>query len=129
MIERDRVRELARRYTEAWCSRDATQVAALYRPGGTIAINGGAPTGIAEVAESFIAAFTDIEVFMDDLVFGDDLVEYHWTFTGTHSGTGQSVRITGSETWTIGEDGLIATSQGRYDEAEYERQLEHGTAS
>jgi hypothetical protein len=41
-------------------------------------------------------------------------------------GVGKWVRISGAETWTIGEDGLIAASQGAYDVAEYERQLEHG---
>jgi hypothetical protein len=30
-----------------------------------------------------MAAFPDIEVFLDDVVFKDELVEYHWTFTGT----------------------------------------------
>jgi hypothetical protein len=33
------------------------------------------------------------------------------------------VRISGYEEWTFGEDGLIATSQGHFDEAEYNRQL------
>jgi hypothetical protein len=36
------------------------------------------------------------------------------------------VRIPGFEEWTIGSDGLIATSTGTYDEAEYERQLRDG---
>ena len=36
--------------------------------------------------------------------------------------------ISGSEEWTIGPDGLIATSKGTYDEAEYQRQLEVGVA-
>jgi hypothetical protein len=62
------IQQLARRYTEAWCSRDPAQVAGHYVPGGTIAINGGEATDIAEVAQSFIAAFPDIEVFMDDHV-------------------------------------------------------------
>ena len=30
--------------------------------------------------------------------------------------------------WTFGDDGLVAESQGHYDQAEYDRQLEHGTA-
>ena len=45
----------------------------------------------------------DIEVFMDDLVFKDETVEYHWTFTGTNTGpggTGKYVRISGLEEWT-----------------------------
>jgi hypothetical protein len=33
------------------------------------------------------------------------------------------VRISGREEWTLGPDGLIASSIGRYDQAEYERQL------
>jgi pimeloyl-ACP methyl ester carboxylesterase len=36
------------------------------------------------------------------------------------------VRISGFEEWTIGDDGLIAASLGHYDQAEYDRQLEHG---
>lgn len=118
--------ELARSYTEAWCSHDPARVAAHYAPGGTIAINGGEAAGIAEVAESFIAAFPDIEVSMDDLVVRDDVVEYRWTFTGTSAETGKWVRIPGYEEWTIGADGRIASSRGNYDQAEYERQLQEG---
>jgi len=117
------VHELARSYTEAWCSRDPARVAAHYVPGGTIAINGGEPAPILEVAASFIAAFPDIEVFMDDLVAGRGAVEYRWTFTGTSSETGNAVRISGREEWALGDEGLIASSIGRYDEAEYHRQV------
>ena len=118
--------ELARSYTEAWCSHDSARVAAHYAPGGTIAINGGEAAGIAEVAESFIAAFPDIEVSMDDLVVRDEVVEYRWTFTGTSAETGRWVRIPGYEEWTIGADGKIASSRGTYDQGEYERQVQHG---
>jgi nuclear transport factor 2 (NTF2) superfamily protein len=121
-----RIEELARSYTEAWCSRDPARVAAHYAPGGTIAINGGEPAGIAEVAESFIAAFPDIEVLMDELVVKDDAVEYHWTFTGTSAETGKWVRIPGFEEWTIDAEGRIASSRGTYDQAEYDRQLREG---
>ncbi len=128
-LDQARVRDLARSYTNAWCSHDPARVAAHYVPGGTIAINGGEPTEVTEVARSFISAFPDIEVFMDDLVFKDETVEYHWTFTGTNtgpSGTGNSVRISGFEEWTFGDDGLVVESRGQYDEDEYDRQLEHG---
>src|SRR5579885_210339 len=92
--DRQRIEQLARAYTNGWCSRDPARVAAHYVPGGTIAIKGGDPAGIAEVAEAFIAAFPDIEVFMDDLVVREDgSVEYRWTFTGTSAETGKSVRI------------------------------------
>jgi predicted ester cyclase len=123
------VRELARSYTEAWCSHDPARVAAHYVPRGMITINGGQPTEIAEAARSFMDAFPDIEVSMDDLVVNDATVEYRWTFTGTNTGpdgTGKSVRISGVEVWTLGDDGRIVESEGSYDANEYDRQLEHG---
>jgi nuclear transport factor 2 (NTF2) superfamily protein len=130
-LDQDYVRDFARTYTEAWCSHDLARVADHYTPGGTIAINGGEPTEITEVARSFLAAFPDIQVFMDDVFFKEEAVEYHWTFTGTNAGpggTGKWVRISGFEEWTFGDDGLVAESQGNYDQAEYDRQLEHGAA-
>jgi hypothetical protein len=127
--DRKQIEQLARSYTEAWCSRDPARVAGLYVPGGMIAINGGDAAGIAAVAEAFIAAFPDIEVFMDDLVLRKDgIVEYRWTFTGTSVETGKSVRVPGFEEWTIASDVLIAESRGHYDQAEYDRQLKHGIA-
>jgi hypothetical protein len=127
--DQKQIEQLARSYTKAWCSRDAGRVADHYVPGGVIAINGGEPTGIAEVAHSFVAAFPDIEVFMDELVFKEDSVEYHWTFTGTSADTGKRVRIAGFEEWTIGAGGLIVESLGHYDQAEYDRQLQHGAGA
>jgi nuclear transport factor 2 (NTF2) superfamily protein len=122
--------ELARSYTEAWCSRDAARVASHYTRGGKIAINGGEPAPIEEVAAGFIAAFPDIEVLMDELIRrDDDVIEFRWTFTGTSSETGQWVRIPGVEEWTIADDGLIASSLGHYDQAEYDRQLREGAGS
>lgn len=125
-LDEARVQEVARSYTEAWCSHDPAQVASHYVPGGTIAINGGEPAEITEVAAGFISAFPDIEVFMDDVVAGDGTVEYHWTFTGTNTGpggTGNAVRISGYEEWTLGDDGLVVRSLGHYDQAEYDRQV------
>jgi hypothetical protein len=125
--DRKQIEQLARSYTEAWCSRDPERVARHYVSGGTIAINGGDASGIADVAAAFIAAFPDIEVFRDDLVLRDDgSVEYRWTFTGTSAETGKCVRVPGFEEWTLSPDGLIAQSRGHYDQAEYDRQLQHG---
>jgi predicted ester cyclase len=124
-----RVRDFARSYTEAWCRHDPAGVAGHYRSGGTIAINGGEPTEITEVANAFMSAFPDIQVFTDEVVVKDDVVEFHWTFTGTNSGpggTGRRVRISGFEEWTFGDDGLVAESTGHYDQAEYDRQLQQG---
>ena len=127
--DQDRVRDFARSYTDAWCSQDPARVAEHYAPGGTIAINGGTPTEITEVVRSFMTAFPDIQVLMDDVVVKDEAIEFHWTFVGTNTGpggTGNRVRISGFEEWTFGDDGLVAESQGHYDQAEYDRQLEHG---
>ena len=66
---------------------------------------------------------------MDDLLLPDDVVEYHMTLIGTNTGPGgteRRVRISGSETWRFGSDGLIASSQGRFDVPEYRRQLQEG---
>ena len=130
-LDQDEVRDFASTYAEAWCSHDPARVAGHYRPGATIAINGGDPTEITEVARGFMTAFPDIQVFMDDVLFKDEAVEFHWTFTGTNKGpggTGRWVRISGFEEWTFGEDGLVSDSKGHYDQAEYERQLVHGAA-
>lgn len=125
------LREFARRYTEAWCSGDPSRVADHYAPDGSLTINGGVPSvgraAITETARSFMEAFPDLEVLMDDVRVEDDGSQYHWTLVGTNNGpfgTGNRVRISGYEEWTISADGLIAESQGHYDEAEYSRQLE-----
>lgn len=119
------IRDFAESYTDAWCSRDPARVAGHYTPDGTIAINGGDQAPIPAVAQSFIDEFPDIQVFTDDVVLNDDVVEYHWTFTGTHAGTGKPVRISGFEEWTFA-DGRVARSRGSFDQAEYDRQVEHG---
>jgi nuclear transport factor 2 (NTF2) superfamily protein len=121
---------LAMRYTEAWCSQDPGSVAACYSPDGSLSINGATPAvgrpAIEEVARSFMTAFPDLRVAMDELRTGGAEPEYHWTLTGCNTGpggTGQFVRISGVERWRIDAGGLIACSQGRFDEADYRRQL------
>src|SRR5262249_8745009 len=120
----EQLREFAERYTAAWCSQDPERVAASYAPDGSLTINDGAPSGgraaIPEAARSFMVAFPDMRVLMDDLRVDGERAEYHWTLVGTNTGpggTGNSVRISGLEEWTIGDDGLIAASLGRFDEA------------
>ena len=78
-----------------------------------------------------MTAFPDLHLDMDALVMKKEGAEYHWTLTGTNTGpggTGNRVRISGFERWGIGADGLIATSQGQFDNADYRRQLDHGPA-
>lgn len=129
------LRAFAEGYTAAWCSQDAARVAAFFSPSGSLAINGGAPavgrSAIIKVAQGFMTAFPDLEITMDDLVDKEETVIYHWTLSGANTGpggTGKRVRISGSEEWRIGGDGLVAESLGHFDSAEYQRQLEHGTA-
>jgi SnoaL-like domain len=123
---RKRIEQLARSYTEAWCSHDVGRIVDHFVPGGTVAFNGGEPIGIEEVANYFVAAYPDGEIRMDGLVLKENCVEWHWTVTGTRAETGRQVRIAGFDEWMIGPDGLITESFRHYDEAEYRRQLQYG---
>ncbi len=128
-----RLREFAQRYTAAWCSRDASSVARFFSPRGSLTINGGTPAvgreAITQAAQGFMTASPDLVVVMDNLLDHGDKVIYKWTLTGTNKGPGgigKRVRISGFEEWQFGSDGLVAESQGHFDAAEYQRQVEHG---
>jgi predicted ester cyclase len=125
--------EFAQHYTAAWCSQDANRVAAHFCQDGSLTINDGAAAvgrqAIAASAQSFMTAFPDLRVFLDDLLVEPERVFYHWTLMGTNTGpggSGRKVRISGFEEWKIGAGGLIAESRGRFDLADYRRQLEEG---
>ena len=133
--EPSQLRDFAERYTAAWCSKDAAGVAAFYSLSGSLSINDGAPaigrSAIAEAAQGFMSDFPDLVVVMDDVLVQGDNAVYHWTLAGTNTGpggTGKRVRISGFEVWRIGADGLIAESQGHFDNAIYQHQLKHGIA-
>ncbi len=126
------LRDFARRYTAAWCSQEAANVAAFFAPDGFLKVNDGAPAAgriaIQEVAQSFMTAFPDMQVRMDDILVEGDRAVYHWTLIGTNTGpggTGKRVCFSGFEVWSIGPDGLIAKSEGNFDRADYQRQLGH----
>lgn len=75
--------------------------------------------------------FPDLQVVMDEVVPQSHCTVFHWTLTGTNTGpggSGQRIRISGYEEWQFGADGLIAKSNGHFDAAEYELQLQHGVA-
>ncbi len=127
------LRDFAARYTAAWCSQNPESVAEFYSPEGSLRVNDHPPAigrrAIAEVARSFMVAFPDLCVAMTDVRLEAGEPEYHWSLSGTNTGpggTGRRVLISGFEQWSFGGDGLIASSQGHFDEAEYRRQLEHG---
>ena len=98
-IEPPQLRDLAKRYTAAWCSKDPGRVAAYYSPNGSLSVNGGAPavgrSAISEVAQGFMTTFPDMEVIMDDVLVQEDRAVYHWTLAGTNTGPGRD-RAAGS---------------------------------
>jgi nuclear transport factor 2 (NTF2) superfamily protein len=132
-IDPAHLRDFARRYTAAWCSKDPEQVAAFFSKYGSLCVNKATPAvgrnAISQVVQSFMTTFPDLVVIMGDVLVQGERAVYHWTLTGTNSGpggTGQRVRISGFEEWEFGSDGLVAASLGHFDDAEYQRQLKHG---
>ncbi len=122
--------KFAKRYAEAWCSRNPEKVAAFFAERGSISINNGPPAvgraAIAKEAQAFMTTFPDMVVTMDKVVHDEEATKFHWTLTGTNTGpggTGNKVRISGYELWKIDNDGLIGESKGHFDAADYERQL------
>jgi predicted ester cyclase len=120
----------AKRYAAAWCTQNPESVAAFFAEKGSLSVNDGPPAvgraAIAEVARGFMRDLPDMIVTMDDVTHDSAGTKFHWTLTGTNTGpggTGKRLRISGYELWKIDEDGLIAESKGRFDSAEYERQL------
>jgi uncharacterized protein (TIGR02246 family) len=123
----------ANRYAKAWCSQNPESVASFFAENGSLSVNDGpraaGRAAIAEVARGFMTNLPDIVVMMDKVTRDSDGTKFHWTLLGTNTGpggTGKHVRISGYELWKIGDDGLIAQSEGHFDSGEYERQLKHG---
>lgn len=126
--------ELAAKYTAAWCSQNPASVAEFFGEDGSLKINDGVPSvgraAITADAQSFMTALPDMVLTMDGVTLDGTRAVYRWTLTGTNTGpggTGNAVHISGYEEWTIGANGLITESKGHFDEAEYERQLQHGS--
>ena len=126
----DELRKFAEQYAKAWCSQNPENIARFFAENGSLSINNGPPAigraAIAREAQAFMTTFPDMVVTFDKLESRGDLTAFHWTLSGTNTGaggTGNKVRISGYELWRIGNNGLIAESQGHFDAAEYERQL------
>ncbi|WP_164155358.1 nuclear transport factor 2 family protein [Sandarakinorhabdus rubra] len=121
---------LAAAYTAAWNSGRPEAVAGHYAEDGQISINGGPAwqgrAGVAEMAAGFLADIPDMVLRCDGVRAGGPAEDCHaiylWTFTGTHAGSGRAVRVEGWEAWQIGADGLIRSSRGWFDAADYSRQ-------
>lgn len=132
-MESPAIEAMATRYTAAWCSQDPARVASLFAADGSLQINDGAASvgreQITAAARGFMTALPDLVVRMDAITTRGNHATYRWTLTGTNTGpggTGRTVRISDYEEWTIGAGGLITTSLGHFDAAEYARQLRDG---
>ena len=125
--------DFANRYAAAWSSQNPASLAAFYTEDGSLTVNAGAPSvgreAITTTAQGFMAAFPDMVVRLKEVDQDGGHAIFRWIWTGTNTGpggTGKHVRMEGYEEWTFGANGLIAESKGRYDEAEYARQLQFG---
>ena len=123
----DTIAKIAAAYTAAWNSGSPEAVASFYGETGQIVINRGTPwlnrAGIAAMAAGFYADVPDLTLSCDSLRIAGDHVVYLWTFTGTHSGTGNPLRIEGWDEWDLDSDMKVAASRGWYDAADYARQV------
>lgn len=124
---------MAERYAEAWSSHSPEAVASFYEEDGRITINDGETTvgraAIADVVNSFYAEFPDLVVRMDKVRTAGNHAVFLWTLEGTNSGpggTGNRVKISGWEAWHLSDDIRVIASDGRFDAAEYERQIQEG---
>lgn len=129
----DKLNSLGKKYAMAWSSQNPESVAEFFATNGTLKVNDGEPAigteAITEIAKGFMDAFPDMIVTMDSLVDQSIKTQFHWTLTGTNTGsggTGNKVNISGFEEWIINEDERIQESIGTFDSEEYDRQIYEG---
>ena len=127
------IRKMAESYTQTWCSRSGEKVASFFEENATSIINAGTPTigraAIGEAMGAFFIEFPDLVLRMDDLRSGGNQAIYMWTLEGTNSGpggTGNFVRISGWQNWTLSRNLLVVKADGGFDAAEYDRQIREG---
>ncbi len=129
-IKPDDIRDMAERYATAWCSRSSDAVASFYEENGRICINNGEPivgrAAIADMATGFYSEFPDLVVHLDEIRTAGHNAIFLWTLEGTHSETGNYVKVGGWEEWVLSDDVLVRESLGRFDAVEYDRQIAEG---
>jgi hypothetical protein len=118
------------RYAAAWSSQNAASVAGFFEESASLQINAGPPSvgraAITAAAQSFMTAFPDMIVSMDEVTPTESGAVFRWTLVGTNTGPGgtaKRVRISGHEEWQFGENALVAESKGCFNQADYQRQL------
>ncbi len=126
--------EIARRYVEAWNTRDTSRLAATFRTGGTYEdpnTNGPiGPEGLAEYAAGLFAAFPDLwfeEISIRDC--GPDEVVVAWMMRGANRGslrglppTGATIALPGVDLIAV-RDGGVERVQGYFDRQSLLQQL------
>ena len=129
-MNQSELKDFATRYAAAWSGQDPEELASFYAEDGSLRVNAGDPSvgrvAIAAKAREFMDAFPDMVVKMDSVRQEGGQAIFHWIWTGTNTGpggTGNSVRMSGYEEWTLTADGLIVESKGHFDEVEYQRQV------
>ena len=122
--------EFGKNYTNAWNSLDPEKVVSFYAEDGTLTINNGTPSAgrdqLAATVKSYMEAFPDMILVMDSLIEDSGTYKYYWTFSGTNTGpggTGNKVKFSGFEHWTMNDNGLVQTSIGTYDAVDYNKQV------
>jgi uncharacterized protein (TIGR02246 family) len=127
VIDQETMQRVANAYTAAWNSGSAAAVAAFFAPDGRIVINRGRPwegrAGVAEMAAGFFADIPDLHLVCDGLRIAGDHVAYLWTFTGTHAGSGNAMRVAGWEEWDVDALLQVTESCGWFDADDYARQI------
>jgi uncharacterized protein (TIGR02246 family) len=123
--------ETASAYTAAWSSGNPDAVASFYTSDGQISINRGdalkGRAAIAEMAAGYCAEFPDLALRCDTARHnGDGHALFGWTLEGTHSETGNRVKVQGWEEWELDGELKVKSSLGWFDAAEYERQIAEG---
>ena len=125
-IDPARVAALAEAYTAAWNSGSPDAVASFFAADGQIVINRGKPwlgrEGVATMAAGFFADVPDLALTCDEVRCAGDHVAYLWTFTGTHAGSKNPLRVVGWEEWDLDADLHVLASRGWFDAADYEHQ-------
>ncbi len=126
-LDPTKVTEIAAAYTAAWNTGSPDAVASFYAQDGEIVINRGTPwqgrSSVGEMAAGFYADVPDLVLACNDVRIAGDHVAFFWTFTGTHSGTGNPLTVVGWEAWDLGPDSKVTASRGWFDANEYTRQV------
>ncbi|MEM7565505.1 MAG: nuclear transport factor 2 family protein [Pseudomonadota bacterium] len=120
--------DLAARYTAAWNSKVAKDVAAFHTASSGITINRGEPSlgheGLTAMVAGFHSDVPDLNLQNDGIRSAGNHVIFMWTFTGHHSETGNPLNVSGWEEWELDDDMKVTYSLGWFDGDDYQQQVD-----